>query len=117
MGVINSKIYLPIQDKNDFNCYTVFDNGIIRAYDNEVQIGDNHYIDFYVNSHYLYKEGIQVIESTQEMPLCLDPNIITTDKYYRFDISHIFVFVALILFIMILSYKVFARMFGRWLKV
>lgn len=117
MSVISNKIYLPIESTNDFNCYTVFDNGIIRAYKQPLQIGSNNYIDFYVNSHYLYKEGVQEIISTVEMPVCLDKDLITNDKYYRFDLSHILIFVCLVIFILVVGFKVFARLFGRWLKV
>lgn len=111
-------IYLPINSVDDFTCYVVFDSNIIRAYKEPLIIGDNVYIDFYINSHYLEKEGIQNISSTIEMPVCMNSDLITTNYYYRNDISHILViFFILLLILFVFPYLVFRRFFGKWLKI
>ena len=112
-----TKIYLPIKDFSTYKCYVVYDSGVIRAYKNNLQIGDNSYTDFYLNSHYISKDGVQTISSTQELPVCMSTDNLTNDKYYRFDISNILSICSFIIFFLIVGFKVFARLFGRWLKV
>lgn len=112
-----AKIYLPISDFSDYSCYVVYDSGVIRAYENNLQVGNNSYRDYYINSHYIYKDGVQIITDSREFPVCLSSNELTNNKYYRFDLAHILVISSFILFFMILSFKVFARLFGKWLKV
>ena len=51
-------IYVP--SKEDFACYVVQSEGIIRAYS---QVPSNNrtinYRDYYINSSYIYKDGTQ----------------------------------------------------------
>lgn len=111
------KLYVPFNNINNYRCYAVFDSNTIRAYYNEPQLGNNTYTDIYVNSHYLTKEGTQVIESTQELPLCTDISQITNDYWHRLDLAHIIVITMFFLIFIFLTYKIFSRMFGRWLKL
>ena len=112
-----SKIYFPVDNINDYSCYIIYDSNTLRAYNNSPIIGNNSYTDFYVNSHYLTKNGVQVIESTQELPLCISSDNITNDYWYRLDLAHILVIVLFILLFIFITFKIFARLFGRWLKV
>lgn len=111
-------IYLPVDNFNDYACYYVYDKNTIRALQQSPQVGNNNYTDFYINSHYLEKQGTQVITETIEMPLCFSKDIINTNIYYRNDISHILVIVfILILILVVLPYLIFRRFFGKWLKI
>lgn len=110
-------VYLPIDNVNDFACYSVFDKDTIRAYFNKPQINtSSNYIDFYINSHYLEKEGTQSWGSyTQYLPTCISSSAITTDFYYRNDMSEILViFIILCIFIFYIPIKVFLRLFRRF---
>lgn len=110
-------VYLPIDNVNDFACYSVFDKDTIRAYFNKPQINtSSNYIDFYINSHYLEKEGTQSWGSyAQYLPTCISSSAITTDFYYRNDMSEILViFIILCIFIFYIPIKVFLRLFRRF---
>ena len=111
------KVYVPVNDISDYSCYVVFDSQTIRAYKNNPQLGVNNYTDFYYNSHYMQKDGIQTISSSQELPQCLNSNYVTNDYYYRLDLAHIFVICGFILLLLYFTYRVFSRLFGRWLKI
>lgn len=111
-------VYVPFNNKNDYKCYTIYDSNTIRAYKNDPQINSNNdYVDFYINSHYISKIGSQYIESTQELPLCIANDNITNDYWYRLDLAHILVVVSFFLMFIFFTFKVFSRMFGRWLKI
>lgn len=112
-----SKYYVPVSNINDYSCYIVYDSQTIRAYKNNLQIGNNDYTDFFVNSHYMEKDGTQVIQSTVEMPVCINVDNITNDKFYRNDIAHILVFASFTLFFIFLAIKIFSRIFGKWMKL
>lgn len=111
------KIYLPVESVNDYSCYVVYDSQTIRAYNNTPVVGNNSFTDFYLNTHYLSKTGTQVISSTPELPVCMSSDLITNDYMYRLDLSHILVIVSFILMLIFFTFKVFARLFGRWLKL
>lgn len=112
------KIYVPIDDyENDYSCYAIYDSNTIRAYKNQPQLGDNNFTDYFINSHYISKNGVQHIESIQELPLCENLDNITNNYWYRLDLSHIIVIVMFFLIFIFLTYKVFSRLFGRWLKL
>ena len=111
------KYYVPVESISDYSCYVVFDSNTIRAYYYQPVIGTNLYTDFYVNSHYMQKEGSQEISNTIELPLCLSSDDITNDYYYRNDISHIIVIVCFVLFFIFLAIRIFSRLFGKWMKL
>lgn len=104
-----SKIYLP---ETKGVCTIVIDKDIIRDYNSLNIDEENEYIDFFVNSHYIFKKGIETTTSTIE---CLDKDIITTEVYYRNDFTDILViFTILCLFIFLLPIKILFRLFRRF---
>lgn len=94
------KIYLPVDDVNDYACYVVYDKDTIRAYYtkpvNEQRVN---YTDFYINSHYLEKEGSQTFYN-YNLPSCLPTTSLTTDLFYRFDLSQSLIIFTLLILIM-----------------
>lgn len=110
-------IYLPVDSVSDFECYSVLDKDTIRAYVNKPQINtSSNYVDFYINSHYLEKEGTQTWGSyTQYLPVCISSSAITTDFYYRNDMPQILVmFIILSIFVFLIPIKIFTRLFRRF---
>lgn len=115
-----NKIYLPIENVSDYKCYSVYDKDTIRAYVQQPQLdSSSQYVDFYINSHYLQKTGIQTWgQWNNTLPVCLSSNNITNEVYYRNDLDSILIiFLVLFIFIIALPYKVMSRAFGRWLKI
>lgn len=113
-------IYLPVYDVNDYACYSVLDKDTIRAYKTQPQLdSSSEYVDFYINSHYLQKTGIQSWgQWNSSLPTCFTKSSITTDFYYRNDFDSILIiFLILFIFIIVLPYKIMSRAFGRWLKI
>ena len=92
-------IYLPIDDINDFACYSVIDKDTIRAYKTQPQLeSSSEYVDFYINSHYLQKTGIQSWgQWNTSLPNCITKSSFTTDVYYRNDLDSVLI-IFLILF-------------------
>lgn len=113
-------IYLPIDNVNDFACYSVYDKDTIRAYRTMPTInGRSDYVDFYINSHYLQSEGTQSWgQWTDYLPTCISTSAITTDYYYRTDMPEILTMVIIIsLFVIYLPYRIISRLFGRYLQL
>lgn len=113
-------IYLPIENVNDFACYSVLDKDTIRAYYTQPQLdSSSNYVDFYINSHYLQKTGTQSWgQWNNSLPTCLSKSSFTNDVYYRNDFdSVLIIFLILFIFIIVLPYKIMSRAFGRWLKI
>lgn len=110
-------IYLPIDDFDSYSCYVVYNKDTIRAYKNNPNIGDNIYTDFYINSHYIQVNGVQTINETVELPVCISSDNFTNKAEYRNDFSHILIIILFFLIIIYFSYKIFSRLFGRWLKL
>ena len=86
-------IYLPIENVNDFACYSVYDKDTIRAYYTQPQIdSSSNYVDFYINSHYLQRTGTQSWgQWNSSLPTCFSKSIITNDVYYRNDFDGVLI--------------------------
>lgn len=108
-------IYVP--NKNDYACFVVRDSDTIRAYENmPTQDSLVNYRDYFINSNYLYKDGIETFSSS--VPVCLDENELSTSFYYRNDLHNILIiFIIMFFIIIIIPYKIISRLFGRWFKV
>lgn len=95
-------IYLPIDNINDFKCYSVLNSDTIRAYYTKPSYNtSSNYIDFYVNSHYLEKTGVEQFNQYYTLPTCLSNSAITNNIIYRndfCDIVIIFTFFIIITF-------------------
>lgn len=110
-------IYLPIDNVDEFACYSVYNEDTIRAYVNMPQIdSSSNYVDFYINSHYLEKHGIQEWgHYTQYLPTCISKENITNNYYYRNDFSSsLFIFTIFAIFGILIPIKIFVRLFRRF---
>lgn len=115
-----NNIYLPVDSSENFACYTVIDKDTIRGYYTQPEVNSSsYYIDFYINSHYLEKQGYQTWgQWNTSLPDCLPRESITNDFYYRNDLPDILIIIMfLFIFIILFPYKIICRLFGRWLKV
>lgn len=110
-------IYLPIDNVDDFACYSVLDKDTIRAYRTQPQIeSSSEYVDFYINSHYLQKTGTQSWgQWTSNLPICTSKNSFTNNYYYRNDFaSSLFIFTIFAIFGIMIPIKIFVRLFRRF---
>lgn len=111
------KIYLPIDNVSDYKCYSVFDKDTIRAYYQTPRVDTEvNYTDFYINSHYLEKEGTQRFYNSSYLPNCIPSNAIVNDNYYRTDLFQslgIFVLLVSIMFVFPLKFT-WLRLFRRF---
>lgn len=106
-------IYVP--SKEDYACYVVQSEGIIRAYS---QVPSNNrtinYRDYFINSSYIYKDGIQQFSQYAILPTCLNSQELTSDVYYRLDLDKILViFTIMSLFGIFIPIKIFSKLFKR----
>lgn len=107
-------IYVP--NVNDYQCIYIRDTNTIRAYK---QIPQNNftvdYVDYYINSQYLYNYGEQTFSQYTTLPTCLDSSVLTNNIYYRNDFADIcVVFCVLFFFIVIIPFKILFRFFRRF---
>lgn len=111
-------VYLP--ESSTYNkCYVVQNENVIRAYDTIPSHNtDYNYRDYYINSNYIYKDGQGTWSNYSTLPICLQPDVITNDFYYRNDFADILIiFFIFSIFIVFIPFKIFSRAFGRWLKL
>lgn len=115
-----NKIYLPLEEGQSYACYTIYDKDTIRAYNSTPAINStSSYTDYFINSHYLHRQGSQTWGNyNPNLPVCLSSSEITTDYYYRNDISDILIIFMIISIIGVyLPYKLFCKLFGRWIRL
>lgn len=112
-----SKLYVPSYDNE--SCVVVFDSETIRVYDRQPNINTEvDFTDYFVNSHYMEKKGKETFSTIEEVPSCLNHDDITDNFYNRNDLFDILAIFFIILIVCIYyPYRIFSRMFGRWLKV
>lgn len=107
-------IYVPDFDSN--TCCYMNDPNTMRCY--EYQPGYNtsvSYIDYFVNSHYLTRSGVQQFGSYATNIQCIDNSKLTTAYFYRNDATEImFLFFLISGFFLIIG-RVFLRTFFRGL--
>lgn len=95
-------IFLPVENVSDFACYSILDKDTIRAYRTMPALDStSNYVDFFVNSHYLEKEGTQQWgQWTSSLPVCISNSAITNDIYYRNDLDSILIiFLCIVIFV------------------
>lgn len=109
-------IYLPINNVNDFACYSIYDKDTVRAYYTKPALdSSSNYVDFYINSHYLQKTGTQSWgQWNSSLPTCLSSDSITTDYYYRNDFPDILlIFIIFAIVGIYLPFKLISRIFRK----
>ena len=111
-------IYVP--DLDNYKCIVVQNADTIRAYTSVPTINsDIPYRDFYVNSHYLYKNGTQTFGNYgyNNLPTCMSADELTSSIYYRNDFDNILTIFFIIIVFVYFCFKKIARgfFFGlRW---
>lgn len=109
-------IFVP--EYTNSNCAYIYNSDIIRVYSRQPQHNTTvDYRDYYIKSSYIYNEGSTTFSNYSTLPVCINSNRITTNVFYRNDLSQILT----ILFVLLLvcfyfPYQLISRMFGRWLK-
>lgn len=110
-------MYVP--DLN-YSCYVLVNKDTIRVYEQtpynpgyNQQVSIN-YRDYYITSHYIYQDGVQSFSSYSNLPICLDKSNLTTELYYRNDLSDILViFTIIVLFGFGIPLYLLKKMFRR----
>lgn len=105
-------IYVP--DLENYKCFVVQNGETIRGYKevphNNATIS---YRDYYVNSHYLYKDGAQSFGNYgTTLPVCMPSEELTDAYYYRNDFDSILtIFIILVGFVYFVFKKVLRSFF------
>lgn len=104
------KIYLPVLIE-DNQYVSVIDKDTIRVFENE-PIQDNlvNYTDYYINSHYLKKEGSLIINENYTY---VDKTLITDIVWYRNDLPSIMITFGIFLFTIIAFMLFIAKSFFK----
>lgn len=102
-------IYIPSEYINNCN---VVHNGYIRSYLDNTYTS---YVDIFPKQDYMVQAGTL---SVPDSPICDTLNAYSTDIWYRCDITLILINVLIIaIFGIYFPYRIFSRLFGRWLKL
>ena len=111
-------IYVP-NDSIYNKCYVIQNEDVIRGYDRVPSYNTSYsYRDYYIHSDYIYRDGVGQWNQYSTLPICLSSDDLTSSYYYRVDFSNILIiFLIFSIFIIYLPYKIFSRLFGRWLKL
>lgn len=111
------KIYVP--DLTNYQCTYVYSEGVIRSYETVPQQNRTiNYRDYYINSGYIFKDGVTSFTSYTSLPTCLSSTYLTDNVYYRNDIDKILLcFIIIVIFCFYFPYKIISRLFGRWLRL
>lgn len=111
-------IYVP---NINYACYVVQDMNTIRAYHSQPYNPSNNqsvgisYTDYYINSHYLTKDGTQNFNYNTTLPNCINKSNLTNEVYYRNDFDNILIiFTIMCIFCFLIPLKVFIRLFRRF---
>lgn len=111
-------IYVP---DLSYECYVVQNSDTIRAYKTKPynpsynQSISIEYRDYYLNSNYIYQDGIQQFSNYTTIPICLENSVLTDNVYYRNDFDSILViFTIMCIFCFLIPLKVILRFFRRF---
>lgn len=111
-----SKIYLP--EFNDDSCVLILDGETIRVYETQPYQSEStliNYRDYYINSNYLYSDGVEEFNSESLIPICVDNSLVTDNFYYRNDLDRVLIiFLILTIFTIYLPFKIFVRLGRRF---
>lgn len=105
-------IYVP--DLSNYKCFYVYSEGVIRAYEKVPQTNQtNNYRDYYINSNYIYRDGVTQFGSYSTLPTCLNSTELTDNFYYRNDLDKILViFMVFVIICIYFPIKLFLRLIG-----
>lgn len=108
------KIFVP-QDSIYNKCYVVQSEGVIRGYDEIPQINRTiNYRDYYINSDYIYRDGIQTFSSYSTPPTCLSSSVLTNEFYYRIDFTNVLINISVVFFFCFyIPFRIFKSLLGR----
>ena len=116
----DSKLYVPDYSSIKYPCVVVRDSNTIRAYKQTPynppynQIVDIPFVDFYLNSNYIYTENTQRFSNNTSLPICLSSSNLTDNYYHRNDLDSILiVFVIFCFFALYIPFKVIMRLFKK----
>lgn len=107
-------IYVP--DLENYNCFVVRSEEVIRAY-KQVPYNNStiQYRDYYYNSNYLYQDGEQTFSQYTTLPVCLNNSNLTNEVYYRNDFDSILtIFLIMSIFCLLIPIKIILRLFRRF---
>lgn len=82
-------IYVP--DLQNYECFVVQSSDVIRAYETVPRLNSTvNYRDYYMNSHYVFKDGVQTFSNySNNIPVCLSSSDVTDVIGYRNDFADI----------------------------
>lgn len=108
-------IYVP--QKDNYKCYVVQSEGVIRAYEEVPQNNTTiDYRDYYIESDYIYKDGYQTFSQYTTLPTCLSNDVVTSEVYFRTDFDNILIILFIMsIFCFLIPIKIFKRLFRRLL--
>lgn len=107
-------IYVP--DIENYECFVIQNENVLRAYEEIPRNNQTiNYRDYYYNSNYVYRDGIQTFSHYATLPICLSNNDITDDSMYRNDYDSILIiFLIMFLFIVYFPLKILFCFFRRF---
>lgn len=109
-----TKIYIP--EYNENSCVSILDYNTIRVYEKTPTLESNvTYKDYFINSNYMYQDGVEEFAEESIIPVCIENENITTEFWFRNDLDSIlFIFLIFSIFAIYLPLKIFSRLGRRF---
>ena len=107
-----NNIYVP---DTSYACYVVYDKDTIRAYHQQPTYDTNiDYTDYFINSHYLERNGVSNFNQYYTLPTCIDKSLLTTDYHYRNDYySSLIIFIIFAIICFYVPIRILLRFFKK----
>lgn len=107
-------IYVPKNDTYN-KCYVVQSENVIRGYDTYPSYNTNYsYRDYYINSDYMFRDGVGSWSNYATLPICLRDDLITHEEFYRVDYyKSLIIFAIMFVFIIFIPLKIIFQFFKK----
>lgn len=112
---MNDKVFVPAFDNNTCVCIDYINNGYLRAYARRPTYNSEvGYTDYFINSHYLARTGVQSFGNYNVNVSCIDNSRLTNQVEYRYDFPDILLtFFLLAIIVVYVPTKIVLRFFRR----
>lgn len=110
--------YVPYSEEFNFKYYINDEGNIVVSKEYEIYDDIICYRTYYPHSDYIYNTRCDNGFNYGNTFELLDYSDSTQSYFYRVDYTNILICITiLLLFVIILPYKIISRLFGRWLKL
>lgn len=112
---MSDKVFVPNFDNNTCVSIDYINSGYLRAYERRPVVNSSvNYTDYFINSHYLSRDGVQTFGNYSTSVSCISNDRLTDQVEYRYDFPDILLtFFLLAIIVVYVPTKIVLRFFRR----